>query len=179
MPLPKSLNAAEELDIGKIRAVSTEIAMPTLPVTQRLLAIWEDNLGLNDQLPQQSAFELDALGDLAPYVYVIDRVWGGSEFRVNYMGAAIIQSLGGTDYTGTVVGDDPDHPSAWRRGIYNTVVNRREPVFTAVSLGDFGRDFLKTECVLLPVADEFGAIVSIVCAAASYPEGPAKDAADA
>lgn len=165
---PHTARSAEQLDINKIGAVSTEIDMPTLGLTQKLLAIWEEELGLNDELPHKSAFAPSSLGDLMQFVYILERVRGGDDFKVRFMGSAIVQSVG-QDYTGAVVSEHSKHPSAWRADIYRLVIARREPIFTAVSLGDFERDYTKTECVLLPVAGDEGAIEWIVCAAAPYP----------
>lgn len=165
---PNVASSAEELEIEQIGSISTEIDLPTLGLTQKLLAVWEEELGLDGELPHKSSFDPDDLGYLMPYVYILERIKGGDDYRVRFMGSAIVQSIG-QDYTGAVVGEHSNHPSAWRADIYRLVVARKEPIFTAVSLGDFERDFTKTECVLLPVAGDEGAIEWIVCAAAPYP----------
>ncbi|MBO6503987.1 MAG: PAS domain-containing protein [Kordiimonadaceae bacterium] len=165
---PHTANSAEELDIDQIGSVSTEIELPTLGLTQKLLNVWEEELGLDGELPHKSAFTPIGLGDLMPYVYILEKVGDGGDFRVRFMGSAIVRSVG-DDYTGAVIGENSNHPSAWRADIYRLVMARKEPVFTAVSLGDFEREFTKTECVLLPVAGNDGNVEWIVCAAAPYP----------
>lgn len=165
---PQTVSSSSELEINQIGSVSTEIELPTLAVTQKLLSIWEDAHGLSGQLPHKSAFGMSALGDATPFVYILERIKGGDDFRVRFMGSAIAQSIG-ADYTGAIVGDHPNHPSSWRAEIYRMVIARREPVFTAVNLGDFERDYTKTECVLLPVSGDAGDVAWVVCAAAPYP----------
>ncbi len=167
MVQPLKANSSEKLDVDSIRSVSTEIAMPTLAVTKGLLAVWEDLCGLSNELPNWKSFTPSRLGELTPFTYILKRVFGTCDFKIHFMGSAIVQSIG-DDHTGAMISEKSSHPSAWRTEIYQTVLNRKEPVFTAVDLGDFERDYTKTECVLLPVLDEAGEATMVVCAAAPY-----------
>ena len=167
MASPRLASTAETLNVSQVKSISTEIDMPTLKVTKKLLALWEESLGLDGELPLISAFAPEKLGKLAPFVYVLERTDFGDEFHVRYMGDAIVQSVG-EDFTGSTTAEYPEHPSVWRVDIYRKVLARGAPVFTAVSLGDFDRSSVKTECVLLPVADTTGALNIVVCAAAPY-----------
>lgn len=169
MASPRLASTAEALSIKQVKSVSTEIDMPTLAVTKGLLALWEESQGLDGELPFYRDFAPEKLGKLAPYVYALERTDFGDDFHICYMGEAIAQSVG-HDYTGEMTFEYSQHPSAWRVEIYRKVLARGEPVFTAVSLGDFERDNVKTECVLLPVFDEAGALNIVVCAAAPYTE---------
>ncbi len=168
MSLPRRASSSETLSFGQVKPVSTEIDLPTLEVTKGLLALWEESLGLNDELPFFRDFSPEKLGKLAPFVYGLERTDFDDDFRVCFMGEAIIQSVG-RDYSGETISIQSEHPSAWRVEIYRRVLERCAPVFTAVSLGDFERDNIKTECVLLPVLDGSGALNHVVCAAAPYP----------
>lgn len=170
MVLPLTANSAEKLDIESIRSVSTEIAMPTLAVTKGLLAIWEDLCGLSGELPNWKSFTPSRLGEWTPFTYILKRVVGTGDFKIHFMGSAIVQSIG-DDHTGAVISEKSHHPSAWRTEVYQAVLARKEPVFTAVDLGDFERDYTKTECILLPVRDEAGEATMVVCAAAPYSKG--------
>lgn len=163
-PTATATNSALEKD--KIGSVSTEIDEPTLAITRGLYAVWK-NAATEDGLPKWKAFSASNIKELMPHVYALDIIDGGADFRVRFMGSAITQSIG-DDFTGKLVSENPSHPSTWRADIYREVIARRTPMFTAVDLGDFGRDFVKTECVLLPVADNTGELSMIVCAAAVY-----------
>lgn len=169
MASPRLASTAEALSVSQVTSVSTEIDMPTLAVTKGLLAIWEESIGLDGELPPFSAFAPEKLSSLAPFAYALERTDFDDEFRVRYMGDAIIQSIG-ENFTGLTTADYSDHPSAWRVDIYRKVLARGAPMFTAVSLGDFDRANVKTECALLPVIDEAGALNMVVCAAAPYTE---------
>lgn len=168
MDRPHALNSSDALDTSQIGSVSTEIERPTLDVTRGLTKIWKDKVDLDGKLPEMSAFSPLKLSSLMPYVYVIEQQGDTDSFRVKFMGTAIVQSIG-LDLTGASVPDQEAHSSSWRVDVYKAVLARKEPIFTAVNLGDFEREYTKTECVLLPVADPAGEARFVVCAAAPYP----------
>lgn len=107
------------------------------------------------------------LKELTPFVYILDILDDGADFSVRFMGSAIAQSIG-ADYTNAKMSDSANHPSAWRADVYREVMSRKEPMVTAVDLGDFERDFTKTECILLPLANKAGQLAMIICAAEQY-----------
>ncbi len=163
-PIEKSLKT--ELDLEKIGPVATEIEAPTHVITRALFDIWSNECRTNNP-PKWRAFSAGKIKELTRFVYALDSIDEGRDFRVRFMGSAIVQSIGG-DYTGVTLSDYGDDPSLWRTDVYREVLKRRAPIFTAVNLGDFDREFIKTECVLLPVADNSGAFSIVMCAAAAY-----------
>lgn len=168
MDEPQALNQKAVLRPADIRSVSTEIAAPTLPVTIGLLEAWQRAIPESGGLPHWRKFSPGALGELMPFVYVLERDDAPDAFRIRFMGSAIARSIG-ADYTGAVISKQNEHASSWRADVYEAVLSRKAPMFTAVDLGDFKRDFVRTECVLLPVCDDSGLAQKVVCAAAPYP----------
>lgn len=149
-----------------INSMATEIDAPTLAITSGLHDYWlkaradKSMPRLRDMRPMQ-------LNELMPFVYIINVLDDGADFSIRFMGSAITQSIG-ADYTGVKLSDFPSHPSSWRAEIYRDVYARKEPIITAVDLGDFERDFTKTESILLPLANDAGDFAMIICAAAQY-----------
>lgn len=171
MEQPRIRGSADTLQQGNIGSTSTEIDAPTLRVTRDLLAAWKAACGAGGELPAWRRFSPASLGSLMPFVYVLEKHGAEGEFRVRFMGSAIAQSVG-EDYTGAVISENSPHASSWRADIYKEVLKRKSPMFTAVDLGDFNREYTKTECVLLPVTNREGDLSMVVCAAAPYPAEP-------
>lgn len=149
-----------------INSMATEIDAPTLAVTCGLYEHWAKAKG-DTLMPRLKDMRPTELKELTPFVYIINVLDDGADFSIRFMGSAITQSIG-ADYTGEKLSDFPNHPSTWRAEIYRDVIVRKKPIFTAVDLGDFERDFTKTESVLLPLANDAGDFAMIICAAAQY-----------
>lgn len=157
------------IEMEQIGSIATEINAPTLRITRGVFELWQAEKS-KEFLPKWQAIGAGRLGELLPFVYVLDIIDNGTDFRMRFMGSAIVQSIG-EDLTGVKLSDHMVHPSAWRADIYRQVIARKAPMFTAVDLGDFDREFTKTECVLLPVANWAGEFSMIMCAAAPYQLG--------
>lgn len=156
----------ESLIKENISSTAIELDAPTLSVTCGLYDHWLEAKG-DDSMPRFKQMRPDQLRDLTPFVYIMNILDDGTDFSVRFMGSAITQSIGG-DYTNVKISDFPSHPSTWRAEVYRDIMARKAPMITAVDLGDFERDFTKTECVLLPLADDAGEFTMIICAAAQY-----------
>lgn len=157
---------SETLASHDIKSTATELDAPTLAVTCGLHDHWIGAKG-DDVMPRLKDMKPVQLKELTPFVYIINILGDGADFSIRFMGSAIIQSIG-ADYTGVKISDFPDHRSTWRADVYREVIARKAPMITAVDLGDFERDFTKTECVLLPLANDAGDFTMIICAAAQY-----------
>ena len=157
---------SDPLKSQDIQSTATEIDAPTLAVTCGLYEHWLKAKG-NDVMPRLKDMKPGQLKELTPFVYIINILDGGADFSVRFMGSAITQSIG-ADYTGAKISNFPSHPSTWRAEVYRDVIARKTPMITAVDLGDFERDFTKTECVLLPLANDVGDFSMIICAAGQY-----------
>ncbi len=152
--------------IEDIGPMAIELDAPTIAVTCGLYKVWLE--AKKDALmPRKKAMAPSQLKELLPFVYIMNILDDGADFSVRFMGSAIVQSLGG-DYTNVKMSDFASHPSTWRSDVYRKVMARKAPMVTAVDLGDFERDFTKTECILLPLANDAGEFTMIICAAAPY-----------
>ena len=149
-----------------INSMATELDAPTLGVTCGLFAHWQKAKG-DAPMPRLRDMRPGQLKELTPFVYILNILDDGADFSIRFMGSAITRSIG-ADYTGAKLNDFASHPSTWRADVYREVMNRTAPMITAVDLGDFERDFTKTECILLPLANDAGEFAMIICAAAEY-----------
>ncbi len=152
--------------IDNIGPVAIELEAPTITVTRGLHAIWLE-AKKDKVMPRRKAMAPNQLKELMPFIYIIDILDDGTDFSVRFMGSAIAQSVG-EDYTNVKLSDFASHPSTWRADVYRKVMARKAPMVTAVDLGDFERDYTKTECILLPLANDAGEFTTIMCAAAAY-----------
>lgn len=156
----------ESLIRQNVSSKAIELDAPTLSVTCGLYKVWQQARG-GELMPRLSSMRPNQLRELMPFVYILNILDAGADFSVRFMGSAIVQSIG-TDYTNAKISDYPSHPSTWRAEVYREVMARKRPMITAVDLGDFQRDFTKTECILLPLANDSGEFTMIICAAAPY-----------
>lgn len=150
----------------QISSVSIKLAAPTLSITKGLFDVWQRARG-DAPLPQRAALNIDTLKELMPYVYMIDVLDGGTDFRVRFMGSALVQMVG-TDFTGERTSANADHPGVWRAETYRMVAKSGKPYFAAVDLSDFSREFTKTEAAILPVCDAAGHVTMLICASDAY-----------
>ena len=149
-----------------IGPIAIELDAPTIAVTCGLHEVWL-KAKKDDLMPRKRTMAADQLKELMPFVYIMNILDDGADFSVRFMGSAIAQSLGG-DYTNIKMSDFASHPSTWRTDVYRKVMARKAPMVTAVDLGDFEREYTKTECILLPLANDAGEFTMIMCAAAPY-----------
>ena len=149
-----------------VSSTAIELEAPTLQVTRGLYEHWL-HAKVDGEMPRYRDMRPGQLKELTPFVYILNILDNGADFSVRFMGSAITQSIG-ADYTNAKISDSASHPSAWRADVYREVMARKAPMVTAVDLGDFERDFTKTECILLPLANEAGQLAMIICAAEQY-----------
>jgi hypothetical protein len=129
-------------------------------------SLWQAARGTRE-FPKQSDIGAHVLQGFTSFSYIIDVLDGGQDFAVRFMGTDVINAIG-SDYTGLKFSDNPDHPGAWRAEIYRAIVECRRPVFTHVSLSDFERDHVVTECGLFPLADKEGNFNMILCCVTTF-----------
>lgn len=150
----------------KVSSTAIELEAPSLRVTRGLYALWNRARG-DLEMPQRKQMQPSQLKELTPFVYILNIIDDGADFSVRFMGSAIAQSIG-ADYTNAKLSDSVNHPSTWRADVYREVIARKGPMVTAVDLGDFEREYAKTECILLPLANDKDQFTMIICAAAPY-----------
>jgi hypothetical protein len=137
--------------VGAVGRPLKRLFSPTSKVTTQLYEIWLDKkcaLGL----PLREQFSPMEMKDILPFVYMIDVLDDGADFRIRLLGTALVQLLGG-DYTGLKLSAARD-VDAWRSDIYREVYETKQPIFYQFDLGDLGKRHMKTENVLLPLRDK-------------------------
>ena len=140
-----------------------EIDAPTIDVTRSLYDLWLRAKG-DAPMPPRSALGVARLGELTPFVYMIDILDGGADYQIRFMGSHIVQSLG-QDFTGYRFSEHTDDKGSWRVAVYRKVYKSQMPFISQVSLGDFDRGHVLTESVILPLADESDDFNRLICAA--------------
>lgn len=149
--------------MGLAGTVSREINAPTQKITTDVYSLWLKHKG-DQPMPQRKDMSAGALKDSTPFVYIIDILDDGEDYRFRFVGSAIAQSIG-ADITGKRLSDDPSHRGAWRKDVYKLVYKRTAPTFAQVSLQDFDRGHIMTESVILPLADGDNKFSMLLCAA--------------
>lgn len=139
-----------------------QIDAPAAPITKAVSDLWH-SLFDRGALPKRNKLAAQ-LKELTPYIYIIDILNDGADFRMRFMGSTIVQSIG-QDYTGIKMSDYTDESSHWREAVYRQVYETRQPIFTRVSLSDFGKGHVMTESALFPLANSEGEFTMILCCA--------------
>lgn len=145
------------------KSVARQIDAPTVPIIKDLHALWLAKS--KGGIPSRQEMGAATLGELMPYVYIVDILDGGDDFQMRFMGSAIVQSIG-QDYTGIKSSEYEGHEASWRKAVYQLVYKERAPIFTRVPLSDFERGHVVTECALLPLTNRTGDFTMILCCAA-------------
>lgn len=149
--------------MGLAGTVSREINAPTQKLTTDVYNLWLRQKG-DMPMPQHKHMGAGTLKDSTPFIYLVDILDDGEDYRFRFMGSAIAKSIG-TDVTGKCMSEDPNHRGSWRREVYKLVYKRAAPTFTQVSLQDFDRGHVMTESVILPIADSENNFSMLLCAA--------------
>lgn len=149
--------------MGVAGTVSREVAAPSQPLITEAYDLWLSARG-RAAIPKHRDMGAGVLKAITPYVYIIDILNDGTDYRFRFMGSAIAKSIG-MDLTGRKMSDAPTHSGAWRSDVYGAVYKRGEPVFTQVSLQDFDRGHILTECALLPLANKDDEFSMLLCVA--------------
>ena len=128
------------------------------------LNLW-DRLRGSDKLPRISSLQADDLRRIAEQLIFCDvvRSGGDTRFLIRYQGSQI-RRLFGADTVGRYLDDDVIPPI--KRGalqMYQRVVERRQPDFSAVRLRNAEGVTVQYERLLLPFASEKPLTARIVC----------------
>lgn len=122
----------------------------------------------NRAMPSRPELDPKDLIKILPYIYMVDIVNGGDEYVIRLHGTALAEMMG-VDCTGLRLWRDKEtgqFGKAWRGKIYDQVYKNRMPVFYKFHLGDFGKNHIVTENILLPMSDKNGDFSILLCASA-------------
>lgn len=144
------------------KSAARQIDAPTAAIIKSVYKLWLSKA--DGGLPSRQDMGAATLGELMPYVYIVDVLEDAQDFQMRFMGSAVIQSVG-QDYTGIKTSDNEGHEALWRKAVYRLVYKERKPIFTRVSLSDFERGHIVTECALLPLNNSAGECSMILCCA--------------
>ena len=140
--------------------VLRQLSVPTMPIATALYDLWLDLKG-EDEMPARKRFKPGAMKDYLPHLYIVDILEGGRDYRLRLIGTALTD-LVGRDMTGSLISEVPE--TAWRRRVYDSVVEARAPLVYQSRLGNDGGRTVTTENVVLPALDRDGAFSELMCA---------------
>ncbi|MDE2109731.1 MAG: PAS domain-containing protein [Alphaproteobacteria bacterium] len=139
--------------------------------SQALLALWSKLKG-DRMAPKREEVTLTHVRALSPWVWTIDVVDGGADFRFRLAGDRIIQFLG-KRYSGSLMSSLPESPFFER--LHRTLsysVEHKRPVAVGPVRSDYeGTDHWEVEAVALPLSDDGENVTGFLGAMEVWPLG--------
>lgn len=121
-----------------------------------LLAIWRSKLGPGGELPAREAFDPLLLKPYLPHIYIVAYEAATDRYRYRLIGTEITATYG-RDSTGKYF--DEIYPAedmkTFRDG-YDEIRLKRQPMAFYATMYFVGRDHMKLEALILPVAAPAG-----------------------
>lgn len=113
-------------------------------------------------LPVRDDFDPVDVPLLLPYVYLVDVIDGGADFRYRVVGTHITESAG-FDFTGQLVSDFMrTNESEDRAGEYHRCLGTGQPNCRSGNLVDYGREHMLYERLLCPMTRTSGKVELIL-----------------
>jgi hypothetical protein len=127
------------------------------PVLRNLHAYWESRRG-DRPMPARADIDIVQIPTLLPYLFLIDVLDAGRDFRFRLAGTHI-RDVTDDEVTGQHVGEafPPDFGAEVRR-IWSKVVEKRRPVCGRGRLWVPGREHVTWEGVAMPLAEDDGVV---------------------
>lgn len=150
-------NASDREGLLNLSAPPGFITDPDLrfvsPLPPRFLEIWRSRC-TDGRLPARREFDVLELREYLGWLCVAEVLPGGGDLRYRLIGTSIVDRVG-RDATGKRVSEVLP-PEALR--IYFHLIDHPRPLRTHGEIGWRGRDFLRHETLLLPLADDGAAV---------------------
>ncbi len=136
-----------------------------------LHALWEKLAG--DRLaPKREEITLSLARNLTPWLWTIDVVDGGADFRFRLAGDRIIQFLG-EHHPGTLLSGLPKNPfyERIRHTLAHCVEHKRPVAFGPVRSEYGGKEHWEIEAVALPLSEDGKTVSCVIGAIELWPVG--------
>jgi len=149
--------------------------MPTTPVTQRLLAYWQSKLN-GRAAPRREDILPEELGDLLPWIILIEIMGEPPRFRVRLAGTGVVREYG-SEVTGKFI-DELDLGAARDRALddYGRVARDCRPVVGTFDLKKRDGRWGSYERIALPLSADGESVNMLLCGARMQGAGsPAAD----
>ena len=132
--------------------------------SRALHAIWKSTLG-SRMAPKREEITLGMVRNLSPWLWVIDVVDGGADFRFRLTGDRIVQFFGHT-FTGVLLSELHESPFFQRmRHTLTHCVEHQAPVAIGpIAAGYEDKNYWEMEAVVLPLSED-GKIVNCLMGA--------------
>ncbi|MFC4347036.1 PAS domain-containing protein [Kordiimonas lipolytica] len=149
-----------DFPFGMPNKPSKELALPEAAGPKAVFNLWREKKG-DREFPLKSDLHPSLMARYLPYIYIVDILDGGKDYRIRLLGSSVADMLG-KDYTGTLLSETPEELD-WRGEIYGLCMKRRAPVFYLFELAPFGRETVVTENALFPLSDGDGNLAHLLC----------------
>jgi len=155
-----SRDDSSDFPFGMPNKPSKELDRPQSAGPKAVFGLWQQKKG-DREFPLKSELHPSLMTRYLPYIYIVDILDGGEDYRIRLLGSGVADMLG-KDYTGTLLSETPEEFD-WRGEIYGLCLKRRAPVFYLFELAPFGREAVVTENALLPLVDSNGNLAHLLC----------------
>lgn len=155
-----SRDDSSDFPFGMPNKPSKELALPEATGPKAVFNLWREKQG-GREFPLKSDLHPSLMARYLPYIYIVDILDGGKDYRIRLLGSGVADMLG-KDYTGTLLSETPEELD-WRGEIYGLCMKRRAPVFYLFELAPFGRETVVTENALFPLSDGDGNLAHLLC----------------
>ncbi len=116
---------------------------------RRVYAYWK-SLSRDGAMPRRADFDPVEVPLLLPYIYLVDVIDGGQDFKYRLVGTHITESVG-FDFTGQRISEFmKTNESEDRAAAYADCLQSGMPNCSAGNLVDYGRDYMLYERLLCP-----------------------------
>ena len=136
-----------------------------------IYAIWEALKGPR-LAPERKEITLAQVRALSPWMWIIDIIDDGADFRFRLAGDRIVQFLGGRD-SGAAFSELPPNPfyERMRHTLQHSLENKSAVAVGPVRSNYPGKEHWETEIVVLPLSDDGAKITALFGAMELWPVG--------
>ncbi len=174
----KSRKNNSELCAVRPNPDASESVTPTNPVTQRLLAYWQSKLN-GRKAPRREDIAPEELGDLLPWVVLVDVVGEPPRFRVRLAGTGVVREYG-AEMTGMFL-DEMDLGVARNRSLddHRRAVREFRPVVGSFDFEKRDGRWVSYERITLPLSADGKTVNMLLCGARMHGAGALGTPSDA
>lgn len=150
--------------LSEVGAQPSDLAMPTTPVTQGLLAYWQSKLN-GCAAPRREDILPEELGHLLPWIILVDVVGEPPRFRIRLAGTGVVREYG-SEVTGTFV-DEMDLGAARDRALddYRRAARECRPVVGTFDFKKGDGRWISYERIALPLSADGKRVNMLLCGA--------------
>jgi len=133
-------------------------------VSERLVGVldaWKRTAG-GRTAPKREEITPSLLRNALPWIWMIDVIDGGKDFRFRIAGERVIEFMG-RRHAGELLSDNLDNPFFQRmRGILSECLHRKKPVAVGPIRSNLkGKEFFEMEVVVMPLSEDGQTVTTV------------------